>query len=486
MSIDRLSASDRVLVEASALWPQEIGAIVLLDGSPLLDRHGRFRLDVARRAIASRLHHVRRFRQVVHQPGRGLGGPLWVDDPSFELDWHIGTLVMEPPVDDRRLTAAASALWREPMDPARPLWRIWFLPGLPGGRVGMFVRIHHAVADGRAAMAILDSLLDRRPDAPAPPPSAWRPRGRPSTGRLLLDRVRGGLAAVALLGGPVLHPLRTVRRIRDAVPAVRELVAEPPASLTSLNRVVGPGRSFALVRGDLQCLRRAARAQGATVTDLVLSITGAGLHSLLRARGEATEGTVLRAYVPVSMRRRLHGGEEGTEIAQMVVPFAAEAAGPEDRLRRITAQTSRRKARARTSVGTIFAIGFLRRHLLELVGRQRVNVSTTFLPGPRRPRYLAGARVTELFPTMNLIGAVGLGVCATCYTGALTIGVTADEDTYPDLDRFVIGMREEIAALERQGGSARGLAPARDQPRREAPGSPVPASRDDEVRTRAG
>jgi WS/DGAT/MGAT family acyltransferase len=433
------------------MWPQEIGAIVLLDGSLLMDADGQFRLDAAQQALAARLHLVRRFRQVVHQPGRGLGGPMWVDDPSFDIGRHLGLRALEAPVGDESLAAAASALWREPMDPDRPPWRMWFLTGLSGGRVGLFVRIHHAVADGRAAMAILDTILDRRPDAVAPSPRPWAPRRLPSSGRLLADRVRGGLRTAAGLAGPLLHPLRSLRRIRDAVPAVRELIAEPPASLTSLNRVVGPGRSFAMVRADLHRLRRAARAQGATVTDLVLSITGAGLQSLLGARGEPTEGTVVRAFVPVSMRRRLHGGEQGTEIAQMVVPFAVAAAAAGDRLRRIATETRRRKARTRMSVGTLFVIGFLRRRLLELVRRQRVNVSVTFLPGPRRPRYLAGARVLEIFPTMNLIGAAGLGVCATCYDGALTIGVTADEDAYPDLDRFVTGLREEVLALQARG-----------------------------------
>lgn len=461
MSVDRLSASDRMLIEASARWPQEIGAIVLLEGSSLFDRDGRFRLDAVRRAIAARLHHVRRFRQVVRQPGRGLGGPLWVDDAGFDLERHVAHQPLEPPVDDASLAAAAAELWRVPMHPDQPPWRMWFLTGLPEGRVGLFVRIHHAVADGRAAMGILDALLERRPEAPEPVARPWRPRPWPSFGRLLVDRAGAVLAAAAAWTGPVRHPVRTARRVRQSIPAVRELLAEPPATLTSLNRLVGPRRSFAAVRADPHRLRRTARGQDATLTDVVLSVTAAGLRKLLESRGEPTEGTVLRAYVPVSMRRRLHGGEAGTEIAQMVVPFAMEADGPRDRLRRIAVETRRRKARTRTSVGAIFAIGFLRHHLLKLVSRQRVNVSTTFLPGPRRARYLAGARVLELVPTMNLIGAVGLGVCATCYDGAITIGVTADADAYPDLDRFVSGLREEVLALE---GAERAIPTAPDVP----------------------
>jgi diacylglycerol O-acyltransferase / wax synthase len=152
-SIDRLTPLDRLMLWASRQWPQDIGALAVLDGGPLLDDAGRFRIDLVRDAIASRLHQVPRFRQFIHQPRWGLGGPLWVDAPTFDLTRHVRELPLEPPAGESEMLAAVEQLLRQRLDPSRPLWEMWFLTGLPERRVGLFVKIHHTIADGMAAMA---------------------------------------------------------------------------------------------------------------------------------------------------------------------------------------------------------------------------------------------------------------------------------------------------------------------------------------------
>ena len=155
----------------------------------------------------------------------------------------------------------------------------------------------------------------------------------------------------------------------------------------------------------------------------------------------------MRAYVPVSLRRRLGGPQQGNLIAEMAVPLAMRDSDAGDELRRIAAETSARKARARTSLGTLIRGPLVRRVLMFAVMRQRVNVTTASIPGPTVPLYLAGARVLEVFPVLPLIANEPLGVGALSYAGAFSIGVVADQDAYTDLDVFVAGARKELEAL---------------------------------------
>ena len=147
-SVERLSAEDRLILWPDQVWPQDIGAVGVLDGNSLLDSDGRFRIEAAKQAIEGRLHLLPRFRQVLHVPRRGLGGPLWVDAPAFDLNDHVHVERLDAPADEAELLRAVARLRRRPLDRSRPLWEMWFLIGLPDDRIGWFVRLHHVVADG--------------------------------------------------------------------------------------------------------------------------------------------------------------------------------------------------------------------------------------------------------------------------------------------------------------------------------------------------
>jgi hypothetical protein len=190
ISIDRLTALDQLMLRASTAWPQDIGALALLDGANLLGPNGRLRIEAVREAIESRLQLVPRFRQVVYVPRRGLGGPLWVDAPSFELGDHLRVHPLPAGSGEADLLVAIERLRRQPLDPARPLWELWFLTGLPNRQVALFVRLHHAIADGMASMTIVAALLDPAPDAAATPAPPWTPTPQPSARRLLADNLR--------------------------------------------------------------------------------------------------------------------------------------------------------------------------------------------------------------------------------------------------------------------------------------------------------
>lgn len=451
MTIDRLSSLDQLMVWASRKWPQDVGALALLDGGPLFDKQGRFRIEVVREALRRRVLLVRRFRQVIHVPRRGLGGPLWVDAPDFDIADHVRERRLEPPAGEAELLLAVEQIRRERLASTRPLWEMWFLTGLPDGRVGWFVRIHHAVADGMAAMATLATLLDPVPDAvaPEPPPLKWtRP---PSARALLTDNVARHLSGLGAALSRLLRPRASILTVRAAWPAFREILSERPASETSLDRIVGPGRTFALVRTDLATVKAIGRQHGATVNDVLLAITGAGLRDLLLHRGETVVGTSLRTYVPISLRRRREGVQEGNLIAQMAVPLDMAEAIAARRLDAVALETARRKERARTSLAVLLGVGSIgRRLLLMAVMRQRVNVTTACIPGPTVPLYLAGAPVLEVFPVLPLIADEPLGVAALSYAGGLAIGIVADTDAFPDLEVFAASVRGALSALARE------------------------------------
>jgi WS/DGAT/MGAT family acyltransferase len=475
MGIDRLGSLDQIMLWASRRWPQDVSAIALLDAGPLLDDDGRFRLELVREAIRRRVVVAPRFRQVIRVPGRAQGAPYWTDAPTFDITHHVRELRLDRPTDEPGLLLAIEQLRRTPLDPSRPLWEMWFLTGLAEHRIAWFVRIHHAIADGMAAMATLASMLDTTPDAEVPEPPPVEPRPAPTARALVLDDLGRRASALGAMVKPLLRPLATARRIRSAWPAIWELFAEEPATPTSVDRMVGPHRSMALIRGDLSTVKAIGHAHGATVNDVLLSLTAAGLRAVLVHRGERVDGTTLRTYVPVSLRRRIRGVQQGNLIAQMAVPLAMATADTGGRLRAIATETTRRKERARSSLGTLMSGGWLvRRLMLFAVMRQRVNVTTASIPGPKVPLYLAGMPVLEVFPVLPLIANEPLGVAALSYAGQLAIGVTADSDAYPDLDVFVAAARDELRKLQELSSACAAPPPGSVEPARGV-GEPVPA-----------
>ena len=463
MSIARLSTLDRFMLRVSRTWPQDIGALAVLDGTPLISPSGRFRIETVRDAIQGRLHLVPRFRQVIEVPRRGLGPPFWADAGGFDLAAHVHELRLEPPGGEAQLLAAVERLRRQPLDPSRPMWEMWFITGLPDRGIGWFVKLHHTIGDGMAAMTTIAALLDADPDAPVLRPQPWRPVPTPPASALRADNLRRHVEGLTGAVAKLARPRTMIRQARAALPAIRELLAERPATRTSLDRMVGPDRSLALIRSSLEAWRAVGRAHDATVNDVLLAVTAAGLRALLQRRGEPIARTTLRAYVPVSLRRRLRGPQQGNLIAQMAVPLHLGDADPGRRLRQIASETARRKSRLRTSLGTLMHGGaIVRRLMIAAVMRQRVNLTTASIPGPTRPLYLAGARVLEVFPILPLVANEPLGVGALSYAGALTIGIAADRDAFPDLDTFTAAVRDELAALGAPALPALGVGAAED------------------------
>ncbi len=465
--LERLTASDLFLLLWDDYgWSTDIGGLAVLDGTSLLDDDGGIRVDAVRQHLEPRLHLVPRFRQLLYRPPLGLGWPLWVDAPSFDLAEHVRVHPLAAPADQGVLLQTCQQLARRPFDPARPLWELWLLPGLPDRRVGAFLKLHHVLADGPAAMAAFAALLDQTADAPHAVAPPWTPKPSPSTGELLRDNVRRRRQELARGWSGLLHPSRTISLARSALPAWGEVLLEKPAPRTSLNRPVGDERRLAVVSGRLDLTKRIAHVHHAKVNDVVLAAVAGGLRQLLASRGEDVDGLVQRAMVTISHHEERPGEAQGNKPGWMMVPLPVGEPDPVARLELIAAETGARKDSARPEAGSgIFRFVAGQRLWYRHFPRQRsVNLVVSNVPGPPMPLYLAGAPLLEVFPLLPPMGNLTLVVAALSYAGQLNLTAAADRDGCPDVDVFAHGVLGAVHDLERSvpGLETGGRADARE------------------------
>jgi WS/DGAT/MGAT family acyltransferase len=451
--LERLTASDLfMLLWDDYGWPNEIGGLAILDGTSLLDRDGRLRIEEVRRQLQPRLHLVPRFRQLLCRPRLGLGWPLWVDAPCFDLADHIRVHPLAAPRDHAQLLRACAELGRRRLDPARPLWELWLLPGLPERQVGAFMKVHHVVADGPAGVAAFEALLDLTADAPTPvAPPSWTPRAIPTTRALLADNLRRRRRELGRGWSGLAHPGRTLRQARAAWPAWREVFTEQRAPQTSLNHPVGADRRLAIIGGRLDLAKQLAHAHQAKVNDVVLAAVAGGLGQLLARGGEPVDQLVLRAMVPISLHQEQPGQARGNQPGWMMVPLPLGESDSVRRLELIAAETAARTHKARPQAGSgIFRFVAAQRAWYRHFPRQRsVNLVMTNVPGPPTPLYLAGARLLELFPVVPVMGNLTLVVAVLSYAGQFNLTAVADPDACPDLEAFAQGVRSALDELSR-------------------------------------
>jgi diacylglycerol O-acyltransferase / wax synthase len=301
-------------------------------------------------------------------------------------------LPLEPPAGESRLLLACEQLRARRLDPSRPLWEMWFLPGLPDGHVGLFMKLHHAIADGVAGVAALGAFVDLVPDPPRTSAPPWTPAPMPSRRALLADNLRQRLRELRRAFTGLDHPVETVRRARRGWPALREVFTEAPAPSTSVNRRVGWHRRFALVRSDLDLVKQIAHAYGGKVNDVLMAVLAGGLRELLLDRGERVDGLVLRVIVPVSLHTERPGQARGNLDGAMVVPLPVGEADDARRLELIAAETAERKRQHHPQSGMVFRSIPIQRAFLRLAPYQHaINTYAANVPGPPVPLYFAGA-----------------------------------------------------------------------------------------------
>jgi diacylglycerol O-acyltransferase / wax synthase len=453
----RLSVQDAgfLYLEHAGL-PQHVAILAVAEGGPLHDPEGRLRLDAVRQELAGRLQLIPRLRQRVLCPRVGQGLPLWVDDPGFDLANHVRTVQVPAPGGQRELLGLCDQLCLRLLDRARPLWELWLVTGLAEGRVGLVLKLHHALADGLAAVQLAGLLLDGTANAPNPA-APWQPRPAPSGWALLADNLAGRSATLAAALARLRHPGKLAAQARTLAGAAQLAAGgrrHRPRSV--LRRPVGGHRRLAVVRAQLAEVKAVAHGHGATVNDLLLAAVTGGLRALLLARGAPVDGLILYASVPVALRAQADTAGLGNQVGLMVVPLPVGEPDPVQRLRRVTQATTERKRRPERMAslrpaGSLTILRALNRYSRH---QQIVDLFITNVPGPKRPLYLLGARLLEVFPVVQVAGNVPLSVAALSYAGQLNIGIQSDPDGLPDLDVFAGALRR---SLEELGGATLSL-----------------------------
>ena len=447
-ALDRLSSQDlsSLRVEARGV-AMHVAALAILDGARLRDPEGERRLQELRAEVERRLHLAPRLRQVLVQPPFGGGRPLWVDDARFDISKHVRTRAVDPPGDEGALLAACAELDEPPLDRSRPPWELWFLTGLADGGVGMLIRLHHVVADGVASVALLGSLFDAPPGAPAIDTSTWVPAPPPPARAMRIDNAHRRAAAARRACAGLVHPDVWSRRLVAQARAAKDALGGGRAPDSSINVPVAGRRRISLARADLERAREVAHAHGGTINDVVLAAVAGGARALLGRRGEAVAGGTLRASVPVSIRGSADRPSDGNLVALMVVSLPVGEPDPARRLQTIARETTRLKRRPHAT-GSLPGPAVVQRAVVAMMHRQRlVNLFTSNVPGPPTPVSFVGAPVREVFQIGVVQGNVAIAVGALSYAGRLNIDVVADAAAVPDLEVFADGLRRSLDEL---------------------------------------
>ena len=440
-----------------------VGAAMVFEGRPpgydeLVDQ------------IVARLHLVPRYRQRLAFVPLGQGRPVWVDDPHFNVGFHVRHAALPSPGGDDQLRRLCGRVFSQALDRSRPLWELWLVEGLADDRFALLSKTHHALVDGVSGVDIVTVLFDASPDPlpqPAPPPE-WIPRPLPSDAQLLAD----ALLERATVRGEILRGVRaTLRgprhvaaRVGDALGGIGALArvgllqSAPPSPL---NVRIGPHRRFTWVTGDLGELKAVKNALGGTVNDVVLAVVAGALGRYLRRHGEVTDDLVLRAMVPVSVRADIERGALGNRVAAMWSSLPVGMRDPAERLAAIRREMEGVKESSQ-AVGaqvltelTGFAPPTIMAQAARLQARQRMfNLVVTNVPGPQFPLYMLGRRLQAMFPMVPLASNQALGVAIMSYDGQLDFGLNADYDALHDVGDLADDLRAAIAELVAAAGAS--------------------------------
>jgi diacylglycerol O-acyltransferase / wax synthase len=435
--------------------------------------------------IGLRLHLVPRYRQRLAFVPFNQGRPVWVDDPHFSLTYHVRHTALPRPGAEADLKRLAGRIFSQALDRNRPLWELWLVEGLAGGRFALLSKTHHALVDGVSGVDIATVLFDSSPD-PMPvsqPDSEWIPRPLPSKAQLFADALveRGTVPGEVARGvrATLRGPRAVAKRVGGAVAGIGAMAwtGLQAAPTSPFNVRIGPHRRFTWVRGDLAEFKAIKNSLGGTVNDVVLAAVAGALGRYLRRNGHATGDLVLKAMVPVSVRADVERGALGNKVAAMWAPLPVGMTDPVERLLTIShamqgIKDSGQAVGAQVLTGLSgFAPPTIMAQAARLQARQRLfNLVVTNVPGPQHPLYMLGRELEALYPMVPLAENTALGIAIMSYNGRLGFGLLSDFDAVRDLDDLGRELERAIADLARVAGALprqapRGRGSARSRPR---------------------
>ncbi len=425
--------------------------------------------DRVRELHIERAHLFPPFRQRIMEVPFQLDNPVLIEDPDFDLDYHLRRAALPAPGGQRELEDFIARVAGRPLDRRRPLWESYVVEGLEGGRWAWVTKAHHVIVDGMGGNAALIQLLDLSPERRVvdPPEQEWSPSRAPSSAEL----VGGSIAGVARRPWQlVMAAQRTTTAVIDTVSwKVRGEGKDADIRIigprTFLNGEIGPHRQITLGKVSLDDVKSVKKAAGCTVNDVVLAMCGRGLRKFLRANGE-DPGETLVAAVPISIRGRGEAAESGgNQVSGMTVPFYDDVDDPAEQLRLINLATKPAKEQLGAVAATMMqewsefappavaaqAFRFYSRAGLAKHHPPIANITLSNVPGPPFHIYMAGSRMDAMYPIGPVIHGQALNITVVSYVDQMHIGVVADRDTVPDIRPLIAdieaGLRELMEAV---------------------------------------
>ncbi|HEX7609368.1 MAG TPA: wax ester/triacylglycerol synthase family O-acyltransferase [Solirubrobacteraceae bacterium] len=418
--------------------------------------------------VESRLHLVPRYRQRLAHVPLGQGRPVWADDPHFNPYYHIRHTALPKPADDAALKRLAGRLFSQRLDRSKPLWEIWLVQSMSKERFALVAKTHHALVDGISGVDITTVLFDtqREPAAPTAPATPWSAKPLPGPAKLLgealIERstVPGEMArgARALLRAP----RRAVAQVKDGLTSVGATTLagiNAPAPPSPFNVEIGPHRRYTFLDADLARFKAIKDSLGGTLNDVVLASVTLALGRYMRDRGNDTEGLVLKAMVPVSVRTKAQRGALGNQVAAMWAPLPVGVENPAECLGKIAAAMADLKESGQAVGAQVLTnlAGFAPPTILSQAARLQArqpffNLVVTNVPGPQFPLYLLGRRLEVLYPVVPLAQRQALGIAVMSYDGHLGFGLLGDYDALPELEAIAEDIRWAISSLSRAAG----------------------------------
>jgi WS/DGAT/MGAT family acyltransferase len=344
MHYERLTALDASFVDIENVnVHMHVAATLLFDPGPLANPAGGLDMERIRSYVEARLHSISRYRQrLAYIPFEG--HPVWVDDDRFNLFYHVRHTSLPHPGSERQLKRLCGRIMSQKLDMTKPLWEIWIVERLAGGRFALIAKVHHCMVDGISGVDLLTVLLSPDPTEKAPSLVSWNPRPAPTPQQLIAGEMwrRASMPMQVLRGArrALEDPLAILESMRGAAEGAFELLGAPPASETPINPAqIGPHRRFDWLRLDLSEVKTIKKNLGGTVNDVVLATVTGAMRRFLGDRGLSPRATDFRAMIPVSTRQLSERGALGNRVAQMIARLPLAEKSPRRRLEQVCATT---------------------------------------------------------------------------------------------------------------------------------------------------
>lgn len=470
--VQQLSGVDTGFLNLETPFQQgHVGGVVVVDPSMAPEGWG---FETLQELIEDRIHLLAPFRKRLLPVPLGFDNPYWIDDPHFDLSFHLRHIAVPHPGGPTELANLVARIHERPLDRTRPLWEMYLIEGLAGGRMATYTKIHHAAIDGMSGAEILTILLDADPAGREiePPDSAWTGEAIPgpisllarSTAHMLVSPMKAMRVGYELARSvPGLKPLRSlpalvgIGRDDDEVLSRPRLVA--PHSL--LNRQITPHRRWAFGNVSLDTVKEIKSAAGTTVNDVIISVSAGAVRRWLADQDDVPQRS-LQALIPISIRTKDERDEFGNRVSAIIAPIGTHVADPLERLEFVHHTMGIAKDTHQATPATLlqdfaqFAPPAIAARAAQIAYRNGragrwtpFNLVISNIPGPTFPLYLAGAQLEGHYPVSTITDGAALNITCHSYLGNLCFGIVADREIVPDLWQLLDYLHDEVTALEK-------------------------------------